>query len=77
MDKRYHEIAEMAKRFTELYRDYKLGLCGISGTSGPEVQLVSYEFKKNFSEYNIETDAEGWVTLTAYLDGVRFIALER
>lgn len=78
-DNYMHELAAMSKRFGDLYEIEEVGLCGIGTDSdGPYVQLSDRSFRKLFNQYdrNFSIHIKSPM-LVAYLDGVKFIAIER
>ena len=73
------ELADMAKRFCEIWNDHDSGLCGIGWSlDGPYVQLTESVFKREFQEYMTK---ERPVTqnreIFTIMDGVRFFSLEQ
>jgi hypothetical protein len=75
------ELAEMQKRYTEIYNNY--GLCGLmAGNDGTcrGVQLTGTAFIETFSEYEVAdrgADQEYPEEPYAFIDGTRFFCIRR
>jgi hypothetical protein len=75
------ELAEMQKRYTEIYNNH--GLCGLmAGNDGicMGVQLTETAFIETFSEYEVAdrgADQEYPEELYAFIDGTRFFCIRR
>lgn len=75
------ELAEMQKRYTEIYNNH--GLCGLMpGKDGicHGVQLSETAFIETFSEYEVAdrgADQEYPEELYAFIDGTRFFCIRR
>ena len=78
-DNYMNEIIAMANRFRELHGPEGGRLIGVdNGLDGPIIQLNDQFFKQVFSDYerNFSIHIKNPM-LVAYLDGVKFIAIER